>query len=79
MTSVDVEIEIQSKNVRVAYQEGVGRCLLATRDIEGEDSVKIIFYVLNSILAGEEVLVDFPAMIAPYHDPQPMCVECLCK
>ena len=25
------------------------------------------------------MLVDFPAMIAPYHDPQPMCVECLCK
>ena len=31
------EIEIQSENVRVSYQEGVGRCLLASRDIKGED------------------------------------------
>ena len=73
------EIEIQSDNVRVSYQEGVGRCLLASRDIKGDDQLDKSQNICHFILAGEEVLVDFPAMIAPYHDPQPMCLECLCK
>ena len=47
----------------ITYKEGVGRCLVAARHIS----------------AVEEVLVDQPAMVAPYYDPQPLCVECLVK
>ena len=42
---------------------GVGRCLVAARDIS----------------ALEEILVDRPALLAPYYDPQPLCLECLRK
>ena len=76
------EVEIKSENVRVSYQEGVGRCLLASRDIKGGDLLCLDRhknYSIYFILAGEEVLTDFPAMVAPYYDPQPMCLECLCK
>jgi len=53
-----------SQPYRVSFQEGVGRCLVAARDVE----------------ASEEILIDYPAITAPYHDPQyPMCSECLCK
>jgi len=48
---------------KVSYKDGVGNCLVAARNIK----------------ATEEVLVDHPAIIAPYHDPQPMCIECLRK
>ena len=47
----------------ITHKEGVGRCLVAARDIP----------------AVEEILVDQPAMLAPYYDPQPLCVECLVK
>ena len=47
----------------ITTMEGVGRCLVAARDIS----------------ALEEILVDQPAMVAPYYDPQPMCLECLRK
>ena len=47
----------------VVWREGVGRCLVAARDI----------------VHCEEILVDTPAMVAPYYDPQPMCLECLVR
>ena len=51
------EIEIQSENVRVSYQEGVGRCLLASRDIKGEDlfmfgKTQKLFYLFSFSWGG---------------------------
>ena len=54
----DVERE---RSFTITTMEGVGRCLVAARDIP----------------ALEEILVDHPALLAPYYDPQPLCLECL--
>ena len=59
MTSPGVE-----EAFTITTMEGVGRCLVAARDIS----------------ALEEILVDQPALLAPYYEPeQPLCLECLCK
>ena len=55
--------EQESPAFSLTAQPGVGRCLVAARDIS----------------ALEEILVDQPALLAPYYDPQPLCLECLCK
>ena len=51
------------RSFTITTMEGVGRCLVAARDIP----------------ALEEILVDQPALVAPYYDPQPLCLECLRK
>jgi len=47
----------------VTFKEGVGRCVVAARDIS----------------ALEEILRDCPAMVGPYFDENPLCLECLLK
>lgn len=47
----------------VTYKEGVGRCVVAARDIS----------------ALEEILHDYPAMVGPYYDEHPLCLECFLK
>ena len=48
---------------RVEVKEGVGRCVVAARDIPALDVI----------------LRDYPAMVGPYYDEHPLCLECLVK
>ena len=48
---------------RVEVKEGVGRCVVAARDIPALDVI----------------LRDYPAMVGPYYDQHPLCLECLVK
>ena len=47
----------------IDFKEGVGRCVVAARDIK----------------ALEVILRDYPAMVGPYFDENPLCLECLLK
>ncbi len=45
---------------RVSHRDGVGRCLVATRDVP----------------AGELVFVESPLLVGPMHDTRPVCLSC---
>ena len=47
----------------IDFKEGVGRCVVAARDIK----------------PLEVILRDYPAMVGPYFDENPLCLECLLK
>ncbi len=48
---------------RVSRREGVGRCLVATRDVD----------------AGELLFVERPAVVGPLHETSPVCLTCFKK
>jgi len=57
----EVMYEDENKSFRIANISGKGSCLLATRDIA----------------PLEIILADKPAVVAPNHSSQPVCLGCL--